>query len=85
VAGYAYVLLAVFETIHFQLPAWKDSIFAVLAYGFDEETQERLRKADTSKESSGNTKSMLVRFEQGGGFPSLKGRVMGRDVKGIAR
>ncbi|KAH8722876.1 hypothetical protein GQ44DRAFT_828730 [Phaeosphaeriaceae sp. PMI808] len=44
--GVLYVLLTIFETTRLSLPVWKESLLPSLLYGFDDETQSLLRRAD---------------------------------------
>jgi hypothetical protein len=47
--GMAYIFFIVWRTWYLEFPVWKESLFPILAYGFDQEGQQYLRDIDPSR------------------------------------
>lgn len=61
-AGVFYVVLAIVESTPLRLPAWKESVLPTLVYGFDDATQQRLRKAHSNPKTAKALRKFTIGF-----------------------
>ncbi|CAM1501992.1 Fc.00g039760.m01.CDS01 [Cosmosporella sp. VM-42] len=66
VLGSIFAVLSIWETKRMNLPAWKDSALATLAYGAGGEITEKLREGKGTQRLSDKAKELTVRLEYPG-------------------
>jgi hypothetical protein len=61
-----YIALVIWDTHRLRLPTWKEDLFPVLGYGFEEEFQHLLRNADQSGNASKAENLITISFSDYG-------------------